>query len=172
ARRKDVPHVLEVVAQTFGATSGTLQLQPLTQAAAIIADDGAQGRKPSEFHRPGLTVAGLDHPSGGPTEAAWLDQHQDRLGPQKISSAVACLTLGRLTSSRTSRSGPARWPASPVARPNVATLGMVTDLAMTCNSRRATLRLTPSAWATLANSSWRSRVISTARPRRCWRSRI
>src|SRR5262249_5224932 len=160
------------VAEACGATSGTLQLQPLAQAAAVVPHDGAQHREPGEFDRPGLTVAGLDQPSGGPTEAAWFDQHQDRLGPKKMSSAVACLSLGPMTSSSTSSSGPARLPASSVARPKVGTLGMVTDLATTCNSRRATLRLTPSAWATLANSSWRSRVISTARPRRCWRSRI
>ena len=33
---------------------------------------------------------------------------------------------------------------------------------MTCNNRRATLKLTPSAWATVANSCCFSGVISTA----------
>src|SRR4029077_4148583 len=39
-RVEDVQHVLEVVGSTLGATSGTLQLQPLAQAAAIVPDDG------------------------------------------------------------------------------------------------------------------------------------
>ena len=44
--------------------------------------------------------------------------------------------------------------------------------ATTCNSRRATFRLTPSAWATLANSSCLSREISMACFSRSWRSWI
>ena len=138
---------------SFCATSGTLQLQPLAQAAAIVPDDAAARRKPGEFHSPRRAIAGFDHSSPDRTQAAGFDEHQDRFGPKKISSAVACLTLGWTTSSITSSNWPARWPASSVARPNVGTLGVVTDPATTCNSRRAMLRLTPSAWATLANSS-------------------
>src|SRR5208282_3182199 len=170
-RVKDVQRILEI-RLSFGATSGTLQLQPLAQAAAIVPDDAAERRKPGEFHSPRLAIAGCDHSSPDPTQAAGFDEHQDRFGPKKISSAVACLTLGWATSSSTSSNWPARWPASSVARPNVGTLGVVTDPATTCNSRRATLRLTPSAWATLANSSCLSRVISMACSSRSWRSWI
>ena len=85
---------------------GTLQLQPLAQAAAIVPDDAA-GRKPGEFHSPRLAIAGFDHSSPDPTQAAGFDEHQDRFGPKKISSAVACLTLGWATSSITS----SNWPA-------------------------------------------------------------
>src|SRR5208283_5091881 len=170
-RVKDVQRILEIQL-SFGATSGTLQLQPLAQAAAIVPDDAAERRKPGEFHSPRRAIAGFDHASPDPTQAAGFDEHQDRFGAKKISSAVACLTLGWATSSSTSSNWPARWPASSVARPNVGTLGVVTDPATTCNSRRATLRLTPSAWATLANSSCLSRVISTACSSRSWRSWI
>ena len=138
---KDVQRILEI-RLSFGATSGTLQLQPLAQAAAIVPDDAAERRKPGEFHSPRLAIAGFDHASPDSTQAAGFDEHQDRFGPKKISSAVACLTLGWATSSITSSNWPARWPASSVARPNVGTLGVVTDPATTCNSRRATLRLT------------------------------
>src|SRR5271157_1201152 len=170
-RVKDVQRILEI-RLSFGATSGTLQLQPLAQAAAIVPDDAAERRKPGEFHSPRLAIAGFDHSSPDPTQAVGFDEHQDRFGHKKISSAVACLTLGWATSSITSSNWPARWPASSVARPNVGTLGVVTDPATTCNSRRATLRLTPSAWATLANSSCLSRVISIACSSRSWRSWI
>ena len=58
---------------------------------------------------------------------------------------------------------PARVPASRVARPRAGTLGVAFAPSTTRNSRRATLRLTPSAWATVANSRCLSGVISTAR---------
>ena len=110
-RVKDVQRILEI-RLSFGATSGTLQLQPLAQAAAIVPDDAAERRKPGEFHSPRLAIAGFDHSSPDPTQAAGFDEHQDRFGPKKISSAVACLTLGWATSSITSSNWPARWPAS------------------------------------------------------------
>jgi hypothetical protein len=49
-----------------------------------------------------------------------------------------------------------------VARPSVATARLRLGPDMTHNSRRAALRLTPSAWATVANSCCVSGVISTA----------
>ena len=105
-RVKNVQRILEI-RLSFGATSGTLQLQPLAQAAAIVPDDAAERRKPGEFHSPRLAIAGFDHSSPDPTQAAGFDEHQDRFGPKKISSAVACLTLGWATSSITS----SNWPA-------------------------------------------------------------
>ncbi len=78
------------------------------------------------------------------------------------SVAAATSAVGRAFASKTSSKEPARTPASRVVRPRAATLGVVTAPATTRNSRRATLRLTPSAWATVANSSCFSGVISTA----------
>ena len=82
-RVKDVQRILEI-RLSFGATSGTLQLQPLAQAAAIVPDDAAERRKPGEFHSPRLAIAGFDHSSPDPTQAAGFDEHQDRFGPKKI----------------------------------------------------------------------------------------
>ena len=63
---------------------------------------------------------------------------------KKMSSAVACVTLGRATSSSTFSSGPAFVPAArghppPASRHPRRRLGPV----RTRNSRRATLKLTP-----------------------------
>ena len=169
-RVKDVQRILEI-RLSCGATSGTLQLQPLAQAAAIVPDDAAERRKPGEFHSPRRAIAGFDHSSPDPTQAAGFDEHQDRFGPKKISSAVACLTLGWATSSITSSNWPARasFLGGPSQRRHArGSYRPGHDL----NSRRATLRLTPSAWATLANSSCLSRVISMACSSRSWRSWI
>ena len=50
-RVKDVQRILEI-RLSCGATSGTLQLQPLAQAAAIVPDDaaGAENRANSTAH--------------------------------------------------------------------------------------------------------------------------
>jgi hypothetical protein len=65
---------------------------------------------------------------------------------------VPCFTSGRATSSSTLSNGPACLPASRVARPSVATARGDFGLDTTRKSRRATLKLTPSACATVANS--------------------
>src|SRR3954454_22268651 len=171
-RVKDVQRIVDV-GLARGATPGTLQLQPPAQATAVVPDHRLQGRIAGEFLSPGDAVSRLDHPPGQPTEARGLDDHQDRFRAKKISSAVACSTSGRATSSSTTSKEPARTPASRVARPKVGTLGVDVDPATTRKSRRATLRLTPSAWATVANSSCLSGVIPTAclsRSRRAWTS--
>src|SRR3954454_2485338 len=161
-RGKDVQRIVDV-GLARGATPGTLQLQPFAQATAVVPDHRLQGRIAGEFLRPGDAVSRLDHPPGQPTEARGLDDHQDRFLAKKISSAVACSTSGLATSSSTTSKEPARTPASRVARPRVGTLGVIFAPSTTRSNRRATLRLTPSAWATAANSSCLSEVISTAR---------
>src|SRR5512135_2635947 len=166
---EDVERIVEVK-QTRVATAGTLEFHPFPQARAVVADHRSEHRKSCEFLRPRDAVACLDHPTREPAEALGLDDHQDGSSAKKISSAVPCLTRGRAISSSTFSSGPAFWPASRVTRPSVATPCPRLGPAMTRNSRRATLRLTPSAWATVANSSCLSAVISTACLSRSWRA--
>ena len=70
------------------------------------------------------------------------------------------------------KGAPARRPATGVARPGVAALGIGSDPVTTSRSRRATPGRTPSARATAANPSCTSRAISTARSRRPRRDRF
>src|SRR4051794_30385900 len=166
---EDVERVVEV-GESGGAAACPLELHPFAQAGTIVADHRPERRESGEFLRPCDTVARLDHPPRHPAEALGLDDHQDGPSAKKISSAVACFPAGRAASSSTSSNGPARLPASQVARPRAGTLGAAFGPWMTRNSRRATLRLTPSAWATVANSFRLSGVISTARFSRPWRA--
>src|SRR4051812_42021007 len=169
---EDVERVVEV-GQTGGAAARALELHPFAQAGPVVADHRLERRESGEFLRPCNTVARLDHPPRHPAEVLGLDDHQDGPSAKKISSAVACFTAGRAASSSTRSNGPAWLPASRVARPRAGTLGAAFDPWTTRNSRRATLRLTPSAWATVANSCCLSGVISMARlslPWRAWTS--
>src|SRR5450631_4256380 len=100
-RMEDVERVVEV-GQAGGTTAGTLEFHPLTQACAVVADHGPKCREPGEFLGPCPAITGRDHPPGQPAEALGLDDHQDRSGSEKISSAAACSTRGRAASSSTS----------------------------------------------------------------------
>ena len=140
-----------------------------SQAAAIVADDGAQCRKPGEFYSPCLTVAGLDHSSCDPTEAARLDEHQNRLGGKNLlCGQLGDLGLDHLVEHLEQLAGTfAGILGGPSQRRHTRDGHRPRhDLQQSpCHAQAA-----PSAWATLANSSCLSRVISTARSSRCWRS--
>ena len=82
-RVKDVQRILEI-RLSFGATSGTLQLQPLAQAAAIVPDDAAERRKPGEFHSPRLAIAGFDHSSPTQHRLPGSTSIKTGLGPKKF----------------------------------------------------------------------------------------
>src|ERR1700694_3230336 len=169
---EDVERIVEV-GQIFGATTCALELHPFTQARTVVADHCFERRESGEFLCPCDAVARLDHPTRHPAEALGLDDHHDRCFAQKTASAVPSFAAGRAASSSALSQPPARLPASRVARPRVGTLGVDSDPSTTRNSRRATLKLTPSAWATVANSCCLSEVISTAwlsRSRRAWTS--
>src|SRR4051794_7333410 len=169
-RMEDVERVVEV-GLAGCEPAGALESHPFPKPRAIVANHRLKRRESREFLSPCDPVTRLDQPTREPAEALGLDDHQDGSAAKKISSAVPCFTAGRAASSSTSSNGPARLPASRVARPRVGTLlGAALDPSTTRNSRRATLRLTPSAWATVANSCCLSGVISTARFSRPWRA--
>jgi hypothetical protein len=112
---EDVQAVLQL-GPLLLTTSGSHQFNPLAQTRAAVADHGRQGRPPLQLGGPSDAVAGLGLASREPAEAGRLDRPQDRLTPEKISSAVACVTREWAASSRTSSNRPARRPAAAVAR--------------------------------------------------------
>ena len=164
-----VPSRILEIRLSFGATSSrTLQLQPLAQPAL----PSCPGRAPLDHktransHSPRLAVAGFRPFVPRPNaQAAGFDEHHDRLGPKETSVGGPPVwpwvrpprraLLGDWPAQHRPASSVRPFPTS--ARSGWPTTGH--DLR---RPPRPRFRLTPSAWATLADSDLlRPRVDTT-----------
>ena len=66
------------------ASPGVVEFQPLTQARAVVADDGSKVGELGELLGPGQAVAGGDLLPGDPAEALRLDDHDHRAGSRNL----------------------------------------------------------------------------------------